>query len=220
MTAKRDFKKTDRAWYTAPRGRWDRLVLPPLNYLAIDGQGDPNGPDYGRALAALYPMAYGGKALCKALGRDFVVPPLQALWSAEDPAAFVAGDRAAWQWTAMIRMPEELTAEMVETARQNVLAKLARKPGAATDAPTVDRVRQMTLDEGDCLQRLHIGPYTVEAPTLADLHDRVMPALGLTFNGPHHEIYLGDPRRAAPERLRTILRQPVRPLDHPGSTTG
>lgn len=91
-----------------------------------------------------------------------------------------------------------------------VLTKQAKKKDGA-DPDLLRAVRLEGLDEGDCLQSLHLGPYTDEAPVLADLHDRVMPAMGLTFGGRHHEIYLSDPRRVAPERLRTILRQPVRP---------
>lgn len=211
MIEKHDFKKTDKAFYSGKSGRWDRLTLPSLTFVAIDGQGDPNGPLYARALAALYPSAYGIKALHKAAGADFTVPPLEALWTADDPGAFVAGDRAAWQWTAMIRIPQDVTKDMVDGVKETVLTKLARKKTAATDPQTVAMVRLLTLEEGDCLQTLHIGAYSNEAPTLADLHDRLMPEMGVTFNGPHHEIYLGDPRRAAPDKLKTLLRQPIRP---------
>lgn len=208
---KRDFKKTDKAFYSGKAGRWDRVVLPEMTFLMIDGQGDPNGPEFVRAVAALYPMAYGVKGMRKRAGADFTVPPLEALWWSVDKTAFVTGDRANWLWTALIRMPDEVTAGMLGAVRETVLKKQAKKPGGA-DEPTLLAIRLERLEEGDCLQTLHLGSYTDEAPVLAELHNRVMPEAGLTFAGKHHEIYLSDPRRVAPEKLRTILRQPVRPL--------
>lgn len=212
MAEKTDFKKTDKPFYSGKQGRWERLILPPMQFAMVDGSGDPNQPGYARAVGALYPIAYGVKMICKALGGDFTVPPLEALWWADDPSAFVRNDRAEWKWTAMIRLPDHVQQDQFEAARQASLAKLAKKKDAATDVDTLMSVRFGVLDEGDCLQTLHIGPYTDEAPTLADLHDRVMPDLGVTFDGPHHELYLGDPRRAAPEKLKTILRQPIQEL--------
>ncbi len=208
---KLDFKKRDKPLYSGKQGRWDRLNVPPMTYVMIDGHGDPNAPGFARAVAALYPLAYGIKAVFKARDADFVVPPLSALWRADDPAAFVAGDRGAWRWRAMIRLPDAADSGMFDTVLAEALQKLARKKQAATDADTMRTVVLGHLDEGDCLQTLHLGPYTHEAPVLADLHDRLMPELGVAFNGAHHEVYLSDPRRVAPERLRTILRQPVCP---------
>ena len=201
---KLDFRKRDRAFYTGRAGHWDRLTLPDMTFLAIEGRGDPNGPAYAEALAALYPLAYGVKFACKAAGADFTVPPLEALWWADDPRAFVAGDRAAWRWRAMLRVPDDVTGEMVETARA-----AARRKGKAGPFESVALTRSA---EGDCLQCLHLGPYSAEAPALAQLHDEIMPGAGLDFAGPHHEIYLSDPRRVPAEKLRTILRQPVRPI--------
>lgn len=209
---KLDFKKRDKPFYTGKQGRWDRLTIPPMTYLMVDGQGDPGGPEYGRAIAALYPLAYGVKFLFKAKGADFTVPPLEAVWFADDPSVFVTDDRGAWRWTVMIRLPDDVAAAEFATVRATALTKLARKKDAATDAETMQSVRLEVLDEGDSLQTLHIGPYADEAPVLAHLHNTVMPDLGLTFGRAHHEVYLSDPRRVAPEKLRTILRQPVRPI--------
>ena len=208
---KLDFRKRDRALYAGKPGHWERLTVPPMQFLAIDGHGDPNRPDYARAIAALYPMAYGVKFVEKGDGRDFAVPPLEALWWADDMSAYVAGDRSAWRWTAMLRVPDHVTVDRVEEVRETVLRKQAKKPDGA-DPNLVNAVRLHRFEEGDCLQTLHIGPYTAEAPVLADLHDKVMPAMGLTFGGLHHEMYLSDPRRVAPDKLKTILRQPVRPV--------
>lgn len=201
---KTDFKKTDRAFYIGKPGRWDRLVLPEMSFLAVEGRGDPNGPDFAAATGALYAVAYGAKFAEKAEGRDFAVPPLEALWWADDPAAFASGARGAWRWRALIRMPETVTPDMVSAARDKAIAKGKTGP--------LDAVGLTRLDEGDCLQTLHIGPYADEAPVLADLHDRVMPGAGVTFAGPHHEIYLSDPRKVDPDKLKTLLRQPVKPV--------
>ena len=209
---KLDFKRHDKPLYCGKQGRWDRLTVPRLTYLMIDGQGDPGGTDYGRALAALYPLAYGVKFLFKAKDADFVVPPLATLWRADDPDAFVTGDRDAWQWTAMIRLPDTVDDVTFQTVRTAALSKLAKKKAAPTTPSVMQSVRLGILDEGDSLQTLHIGPYSEEAAVLAHLHNTVMPDLGLTFGSAHHEIYLSDPKRVAPQKLRTILRQPVLPI--------
>ena len=210
--AKLDFKRQDKAYYTGKQGRWDRIKLPDMTYLMVDGAGDPGGPEYARKLAALYPLAYQTKFRRKQAGADFTVLPLQALWWSADLAAFVKDDRAAWRWTAMIRMPDDVMAGEFETIREMALGKLAKKRDAGTDAETMNSVRLEKFAEGDCLQTLHVGSYADEAPVLADLHDRVMPQAGLTFGGKHHEIYLSDPRRVVAEKLKTILRQPVKPV--------
>ena len=190
--------------YAARRGRFDVVTVPPLRYLMVDGHGDPNtAPAYRHALTSLYPLAYTLKFLSKnELGRDYGVVPLEALWWADDLATFTtARDKSRWDWTLMILTPDWITDEHVEAARAKVAAK--------GEAPVVDRVRLEGLDEGLCVQTLHVGPYDDEAPVLADLHDRFVPEQGLRLVGKHHEIYLSDPRRTDPARLRTILRQPV-----------
>ena len=190
--------------YSAPRDGFETVTVPPMRYLAVDGAGDPNtAQSYADALATLYPVAYALKFLSKReLDRDYVVMPLEALWWADDMAAFtVARDKSRWRWTAMILVPEWLTDEHVGTAIERVRAK--------GGAPSLEALRVETLDEGLCVQTLHIGSYDDEGPVLARLHDQFIPAHGLRMSGRHHEIYLSDPRRAAPEKLRTILRQPV-----------
>ena len=189
--------------YAAKRGVVDLVEIPPLQYLAIDGHADPNTASaYADALATLYPVTYALKFLSKReLGRDYVVPPLEALWWADDMAAFTAArDKTRWSWTVLSLVPDWLDGTHVEAARA-----AARSKGC----PMLGALRLEPIEEGLCVQTLHVGSYDDEAPTLARLHDEVMPALGVTFNGPHHEIYLSDPRRTAPEKLRTILRQPV-----------
>lgn len=207
MTSKIDFKKTDKPYYSGKVGQWTRITFPKLQFLSISGKGDPGGAVYARALGALYPLAYGIKFAQKAEGADFVVPPQQSQWWADDPRAFVQAQRDQWRWSAMIRMPDAVTQADLDAAREAAQVKLAKK---GVDHSALSEVTLISLAEGDCLQTLHVGPYSDEAPVLAHLHDVVMPDASLTFNGHHHEIYLGDPRRVAPEKLRTILRQPVK----------
>lgn len=202
MAAKVDLKKTLDS-YRARRGEFRVLEVPPLPYLMVDGHGDPNtAQEYADALAALYPVAYKLKFASKNAGRDYVVPPLEALWWAEDMDAFTrARDKSQWDWTAMIMTPEWITEQMFDEAVSQVGAK---------DRPaSLDNVRLETLSEGTCVQTLHIGPYDDEGPVLEELHERFIPGNGLRMTGRHHEIYLGDPRRVEPAKLRTILRQPV-----------
>lgn len=189
--------------YAARRGEFRVLEVPPLRYLMIDGSGDPNTAEsYADALATLYPVAYALKFASKARGQDYVVPPLEALWWADDMRTFTsARDKSSWQWTAMLLVPEWVTDEAV--------AETITTVGETKQPPSIDLLRLEPLTEGLCVQTLHIGPYDDEGPVLAELHDRFLPDEGLELTGRHHEIYLSDPRRAAPEKLRTILRQPV-----------
>jgi hypothetical protein len=200
---KLDFKKTQDS-YRARSGEFRVIDVPAMQYLMLDGHGDPNtAKDYADALAALYPVAYKLKFASKRdLERDYVVPPLEALWWAADMAAFTsARDKSQWDWTAMIMTPDWITAELFADTVTAVAAK---------DRPaSLDKVRLETLEEGQCVQTLHIGPYDAEAEVLADMHDHFIPEAGLQMSGKHHEVYLSDARRVEPAKLRTILRQPV-----------
>ncbi len=207
---KTDFKKTDKALYSGQPGRFDLLEIPKLNFLMIDGKGDPNtAPAYTRAIAALYALSYGLKFHGKKRALDYVVPPLEGLWSADDMGRFIARDKDSWKWTMMIRQPDWVDSASLAEVRQSVLKKTANKSDAATDAATLRAVRLAPLVEGLVVQVLHVGPYDNEGPVLRDLHMRFIPDNGLQERGLHHEIYLSDPRKFAPEKLKTILRQPV-----------
>lgn len=199
-----DVKDALRELYRPPAKDFAEVEVPPLRYLAVEGEGDPNtSPAYAAAVQALYAVAYGVKfASRRDHDRDLVVAPLERLWRADDPAAFRRREKADWRWTILIHQPDWITDGDVEAAKEKAAAK--------ADADALGRLSLIELHEGRSLQILHIGPYDAEGPTLARLHDEVMPSRGLTWNGDHHEIYLGDPRRSAPEKLRTILRQPVR----------
>jgi hypothetical protein len=202
---KYDIKATYKALYAPSAQDFSVIDVPELCYLAIDGHGDPNtSPEYADALEALYPVAYALKLESKkAFGHDFVVGPLEGLWRADDMTAFTRRDKSSWDWTMMLSQPDWISAEMVATAIDAVRMKKRM--------PSVDRLRFLTLVEGRSVQILHRGSYDEERPTLDRLHHEYMPAHGLTFAGDHHEIYLSDPRRTAPEKLKTVLRQPVRP---------
>jgi hypothetical protein len=191
--------------YRARRGEVRLVEVPPLRYLMVDGHGNPStSPEYADALEALYPLAYTLKFASKReRDRDYVVPPLEGLWWADDMTTFTtARDKSAWDWTLMLMTPPWVTPDDVAAAREAVEGK---KPGVH-----VERVRHDVLDEGLCVQTLHVGAFDDEGPVLADLHGRFIPEHGLEMTGRHHEVYLSDPRRTVPERLRTILRQPVR----------
>lgn len=200
-----DVKKALRALY-APPTELTEVVVPPMRALAVDGHGDPNtSPRYAEAIEALYATAYTIKFTRKQAGRDLVVAPLEGLWRADDPTAFVRRDKSAWDWTMLITQPDDVTDDEVAAAVDAVATKRARSP-----LPALTKVRLLLLDEGRCVQILHIGSYDDESPTLRRLHEEYLPAHGLTPSGDHHEIYLSDPRRTAPDKLRTVLRQPVR----------
>lgn len=200
---KTDFRKKLKTLYAPRTGTFAEVEVPALNFVKVDGHGDPNvTQDYARAVKALYGMSYAMKFAARdLLDRDYVVPPLEGLWWADDPAAFVARRKEEWHWTMMIMVPDFVTRDMFDAAARKTRRKGPLPPG----------LRLERCNEGLSLQTMHIGSYDTEAPTLAQLHDQIMPERGLTFNGPHHEIYISDPRRTDAGRLKTVLRQPVRP---------
>ena len=203
MDTKVDLKRTLDA-YKAPRGSFRVLEVPPMQYLMIDGAGDPNtSPEFTQAVRSLYPVAYKLKFASKReLGRDYVVPPLEGLWWAQDMAAFTtARDKSRWSWTLLLMVPDWLDASAVEAA--------VGQAGAKDRPARLDDVRFETLTEGLCVQTLHVGSSDDETAVLERLHHDFVPAEGLRLTGTHHEIYLSDVRRTAPEKQRTILRQPV-----------
>lgn len=203
MTGKTDFKKTLDA-YQAKRDRFRVVEVPDMQYLMIDGHGDPNtSPVFTAAVEALYPVAYKLKFASKRdLGRDYVVMPLEGLWWAADMDSFTAArDKSRWNWTLMIMVPDWTEREMFAAA--------VGQAGAKNRPARLDDVRLERLSEGRCVQTLHIGSFDDEAALLARMHDEFIPGNGLRMAGRHHEIYLSDFRKVAPEKLRTVLRQPV-----------
>lgn len=202
MTDKIDFKR-EIAAYRAKHRQLQIVDVPDLQYLMIDGHGDPNTGAFADAAQALYPLAYRLKFASKrTVGRDYVVMPLEGLWWADEMDAFTSSrDKSQWDWTLMIMSPDWIDQEMFTDAVAQI---------AANDRPRrLHEVRLGSLSEGRCVQTLHVGSYDDEADVLARMHHEFIPANGLRMVGKHHEIYLSDARKVAPERLRTILRQPV-----------
>lgn len=202
-----DIKKERKTLYAPKPGDFEIVDVPEMGFLMIDGSGDPNtSPAYREAVEALYPASYAVRAAAKTkLGRVHTVAPLEGLWSAEDLRVFRSREKSAWDWTMMIVQPDWITPELVDEA----LA--ARKK----QLPALDLIRFEHYAEGRSVQILHVGSYDDEGPTLARLHDEYLPANGLTPTGRHHEIYLSDPRKTEPAKLRTILRQPVTAASSP-----
>jgi hypothetical protein len=177
--------------------------VPPLSFLWLEGHGDPNtSPAYASAVQALYAVSYAARfAVRKAGGPDFRVSPLEGLWWAEDLGTFSTGDKSGWDWRMMIRQPDDVT--------RDLCVRLMDEVAVRKHLPSARTLQLTTFHEGPAAQVLYVGPYAGEGPTIVRLHDFIR-AQGFTFDGcqhRHHEIYLGDPRRSAPDKLRTIIRQ-------------
>ena len=200
-----DYKKEWKHLYNPPKTNFTVIDVPNMQFLMVDGHGDPNtAQEYQDAIEVLYGVAYKMKFISKeTLERDYVVPPLEGLWWAEDMAAFnTAHDKSQWDWTMMIMTPEWITAEMFVDAIEQV--REAKNPVA------LDKVRLEHYHEGLSVQIMHIGSFDDEGPVLAEMHSEFIPGNGYIENGKHHEIYLSDFRKVSPEKLKTVLRQPVR----------
>ena len=204
---KLDFKKEWKHLYNPPKSTFTVIDVPKMQFLMVDGHGDPNtAREYGEAIEALYGVAYKMKFISKkVLERDYVVPPLEGLWWADDMAAFsTARDKSQWDWTMMIMTPEWITGELFVDAIEQVRG--GKNPAA------LDKVQLQDYQEGLSVQIMHIGSFDDEGHVLTEMHDEFIPANGYTENGKHHEIYLSDFRKVSPEKLKTVLRQPVRNL--------
>jgi hypothetical protein len=178
--------------------------VPETGFVMIDGQGDPNtSPGYADAIQALYSLSYTLKfALKRELGLQYRVGPLEGLWWSEDMAEFSEDRKGDWSWIMMIAQPDEVTPDRFDLARTDV--------GHKKDLPALPKARLQRFEEGTSAQILYIGPFSGEGPTIQRLHGFIKEQ-GHSFDGihqKHHEIYLSDPRRSAPERWRTIIRQP------------
>jgi hypothetical protein len=203
--SKIDFKRQLKQLYQPSAKKFSVVDVPSMQFMMLDGHGDPNSAqEYKDAVEALYGVAYKVKFMSKKeLGKDYTVPPLEGLWWAEDMETFtIERDKSQWDWTMMIMQPEWITTDMVEEA-----VAIVEKQKALVALP---KLRPETYDEGLSVQIMHFGSYDDEGPTIARMHHEFMPANGYEPRGKHHEIYLSDPRRVAPGKLKTVLRQPVR----------
>ena len=201
---KLDLRKNLKQLYQPSAKEVVQVEVPAMNFLMIDGKGDPNtAKEYTEALEALFSVAYTLKFAVKksALAIDYSVMPPEGLWWAEDMSSFQTGKKDDWLWTMMIAQPEFITREMVDTA----IADVSKKKNPAA----ISKMRFETFAEGRCAQIMHIGPFDTEGPNIEKVHQFIADHGG-TLHGKHHEIYLSDIRRAAPEKWKTIIRQPMR----------
>lgn len=200
--SKTDFKKTLKHLYNPPK-QFVTVDVPEMQFLMADGHGDPNtAQEYTDAIEALYAMAYKMKFISKnALDKDYTVPPLEGLWWAEDMATFVTREKSNWDWTMMIMTPHWITEEIFDDTVAQV--RQAKNPSA------LGRIRLERYHEGLSVQIMHVGSYDGEGPVLKKMHAEFIPENGFVERGKHHELYLSDPRRVLPEKLKTVLRQPV-----------
>jgi hypothetical protein len=195
---KLDLYKLHHGEYVSPR-KPALVDVKPAKYLAIGGRGAPGGPDFQAKLQALYNVAFTIKMARKSAGRDYAVCKLEGLWWGSAKKADGMAP-AAWNWKLLIRTPDFISKQDLELATQKLKSK--GKPA------TVGDVKLESIEEGRCVQMLHVGPYDREAGTIQQM-EQFAESRGLSFRGLHHEIYLSDPRRVTPDRLKTILRHPV-----------
>ncbi|HEX2912204.1 MAG TPA: GyrI-like domain-containing protein [Chloroflexia bacterium] len=199
---KLDLKKDFKELYSPSAKVPQLLEVPAMQFAMINGKGDPNtSQEYKEAVQALYSVSYTLKfAIKKQQQTDYSVMALEGLWWLEDDFTFDFFKRDNWRWTMMIMQPEVVTPETFKQAVEEVI----RKKGLEAAV----KLRLETFDEGLSVQMLHLGPYSEEPATIEKLH-HFMEAEGYVQHGNHHEIYLSDPTRTAPEKLKTILRLPV-----------
>lgn len=198
---KLDYKKRQKNLYVQRKGTMKIVDVPEMKMLCIDGKGNPNDSQvFSQAVEALYAMSYTLKFQMKAKGFDYVVSPLEGLWFADDARVFKAEKKDEWKWTLMIRQPDQTTEEAIEAVREAVRKK--------KNPPALDQVRFESFNEGKAAQVFYVGPYSEEGETIQALHDFIKEE-GYVLRGKHHEIYLNDMRKTAPEKLKTMIRQPV-----------
>ena len=201
--AKTDSKKVLKHLYTPSATAVSTVEVPPMNFLMIDGHGNPNTAQaYAEAVEALYAVAYALKFKVKQRdpALDYVVMPLEGLWWVDDMSKFSVDNKDAWDWTMMIMQPDIVTAELFREAVHDVAKK--------KKLPELSSIRFESFDEGRAAQILHIGSYADEAPTVAKLHEFIDQHRYI-LQGKHHEIYVGDPRKVASAKLHTVIRQPI-----------
>ena len=197
-----DLKQELKQLYNPSAREFSVVDVPALQFLMIDGQGNPNSSStYKQAVEALFSLSYALKFMVKksAAAIDYSVMPLEGLWWVDDMRQFSVENKDGWKWTMLIMQPEYVNAALVDAARQQVSRK--------KELPALQTVRYDSFHEGRAAQIMYLGPYADEAPTIARLHAFIKQQGG-QLCGKHHEIYLSDPSRTAPEKLKTIIRQP------------
>lgn len=198
-----DLKKDLKYLYQPSAKEIVQVEVPDFSFLMVDGEGDPNNSTtYAAAVEALFAVSYTAKFMIKKGEQkiDYAVMPLEGLWWADDMSAFVANDKAKWKWTMMILQPSFVANDVIALA----ISEVRRKK----NLPAISKLRLETFEEGRCAQVLHIGPFSEEGRTIQRVHEYINARTSVT--GKHHEIYLSDIRRAAPQKWKTIIRQPMR----------
>lgn len=201
---RRDLKKELRHLYGPSAHTVQKVDVPTLRFLKVDGQGDPNeSSEYREAVEALFSLSYALKFRAKKapLEINYGVMPLEGLWWADDMSSFTSGDRSQWRWTMMIMQPDFIDGDLIEETRVAVAAK--------KNLPGLQRIRLESLTEGPAAQIMHVGPFSTEGPTIEKVHRFIMES-GHELSGVHHEIYLSDIRKANSEKWKTVIRQPFR----------
>ena len=198
-----DLKKELKHLYNPSAKEITVVDVPAMNFLMIDGQGDPNtSPDYRATFEALFSVSYTLKFITKKdKGIDFGVMPLEGLWWVDDMTKFSVEHKDEWKWTSMIMQPKYISADGVKVAIDQVRKK--------KDLPAISKIRFECFTEGKAAQIMHIGPYSCEGPNIAKIHSFILSS-GHILTGKHHEIYLNNPTKTAPEKLKTIVRQPMK----------
>ncbi|PID30344.1 hypothetical protein CSA80_02875 [Candidatus Saccharibacteria bacterium] len=197
---KTDLVKQDKEYFSA-KNKPEIKEFSELKFLTILGKGEPAGIEFTKAVEALYPLAYGIKNIYKNQEMDFAVSKLEGLWWVNSDKNALDVPRNEWHWKLLIRLPEFVTIENFEQAKANVIKKKG-----------IEKIKEILLEnitEGQCVQIVHVGPYATEPDTINQMKD-FMKKNELVENGLHHEIYLSDPRKTVPEKMKTILRQPVK----------
>jgi len=198
-----DFKNELKELYQPSAKEVVQINVPTMNYLMADGEGDPaTTKEFGEIVEVLFSLSYVLKFMAKkgALEIDYSVMPLEGLWWSDDMSAFSTGDKSKWKWTMMIMQPKFITEEMVEEAIAEV--KINKNPAG------LSKVRFEPLSEGIAAQVMHIGPFTEEGLNVERIH-RFIDNCGYKRVGKHHEIYLSDIRKTAPNKWKTVIRQPI-----------
>lgn len=200
---KLDLKREYKEFYNPSAKTISVVNVPAMNFLMVDGAGDPNvAQAYKEAVEALYAVSYALKFKIKrAQSVDYVVMPLEGLWWVDDMSKFTVLDKAAWKWTMMILQPEPVTTKLTRQAVDEVAKK--------KELAALSHVRFEKFTEGRAAQILYFGAYADEGPTIQKIHAHIH-STGHQLHGKHHEIYLGDPRKTAPSKLKTVIRQPMR----------
>jgi len=198
-----DFKKELKQLYNISGADVVIIDVPPMNFLMVDGAGNPNTTrEFQEAVEILYGVSYALKSRVKKAGlTNYVVMPLEGLWWTESMAEFDPEDKGKWKWTLMIMQPEFVTEEYFHEAASEI--------GKKKDIHVLSKIRYERYSEGLSAQIMHIGPYNTEGPDVAKLHNFIIEN-GYVFAGKHHEVYLSDPRRVKPEKIKTLIRQPIR----------